>query len=301
MVYGAIFAGGYGKRLRPFTDEIPKVLLTLRDDYTILDKQLMDFKNSEINHVFLLVGHKWQKIKKRYGNEWKKIKLEYLVEKKPMGTLWALKNCAKYLDDDVVLRNGDTVSDFNIKKLVNFSKKNDFEATIALTRMKSPYAIIEFEDNRIKSFVEKPFLDHYINAGLYYFKKSSFRYLNEEYTEKEIEKTFIPKLVSLNLVGAFIENVKWFPVDNFKDLEEVRNEYKNRKDTEFGYIKNFKRYKEIFVKESYSLKINLKGKLKLIEGKGIIDGSIIKMGEEILIDEKKYFEAKENSKIIIIS
>ena len=49
---GAIFAGGYGKRLASSTSNTPKALLPLKDDYLILDKQLLDFKNAGIREAF---------------------------------------------------------------------------------------------------------------------------------------------------------------------------------------------------------------------------------------------------------
>ena len=68
---GAIFAGGYGKRLASSTSNTPKALLPLKDDYLILDKQLLDFKNAGIREAFLLTGYKGEKIERRYGASWK--------------------------------------------------------------------------------------------------------------------------------------------------------------------------------------------------------------------------------------
>lgn len=38
---GLILCGGFGKRLRPLTEKIPKPLVEIKDNYTILDKQLL--------------------------------------------------------------------------------------------------------------------------------------------------------------------------------------------------------------------------------------------------------------------
>ncbi|MGC8565721.1 MAG: nucleotidyltransferase family protein [Thermoplasmata archaeon] len=297
MVKGVIFAGGFGKRLRPITDSIPKTLIEIKRNYTILDKQLLDFKYSDIKEIFLLVGYKHTLIKKRYGGDWNGLKINYLVEKKPMGTLWALRNLAKYVSDDLIVKNGDTVSDFNIREMEKKSISSPFKIVIAVTRMKSPYAIVETENDRIKNFFEKPVLDIKINAGLYYIKKESLLYLNESYSGKEIEKTFFPRMVNLGLAGAYFEDVKWFPVDNFKDLEELRKEYVRRRDTEFGYIKNGREY---YVKKGYVARFGTKGTFILLNGKGILENvGLVVMGDKIVLDKKTKYKAEENSLILI--
>ena len=49
---GAIFAGGYGKRMQSVDPELPKVLLPLRDDFVILDKQLYDFESAGLDEIY---------------------------------------------------------------------------------------------------------------------------------------------------------------------------------------------------------------------------------------------------------
>ncbi|MGC8985595.1 MAG: nucleotidyltransferase family protein [Thermoplasmata archaeon] len=299
MVYGVIFAGGYGKRLKPLTDDIPKVMLEIKRGYTILDRQLLDFKYSGIDEVYLLVGYKWRVIRERYGYTWEGLKLNYLVEKRPMGTLWALRNCSMYLDDDAIVRNGDTVSDFNLKRMMRMARDKEYGAIIALTRMKSPYAIVETEGERITGFNEKPYLNYYINAGIYYLKKHVYKYLEADYSGKEIERTFFPEIVSRGLVGAYFEDVGWFPVDNFKDLEELRKEYKNRRDRNFGYIKRVEGGYEIFIKALFDARLNIKGRARIMEGRGIINEMNYNKGDIIDVDGRSIIMALENTVMII--
>ena len=115
---GMILCGGFGKRLRPLTEKIPKPLIEIKDDYTILDKQLFDFKSAGVDRVFLLTGFLADKIQERYGNNHFGVDIEYMEEDKPLGTLNAIKLGMDSLrnGEQCVIRNGDVVADLNIKK-----------------------------------------------------------------------------------------------------------------------------------------------------------------------------------------
>jgi len=76
---GMILCGGFGKRLRPLTERIPKPLIEIKEGYTILDKQLFDLKNAGINTVYLLTGFLGEKIEERYGDNYKGLKTVHLV------------------------------------------------------------------------------------------------------------------------------------------------------------------------------------------------------------------------------
>ena len=223
-----ILCGGKGKRLKPFTDKIPKSLLEIKKDLTILDKQLIDFKEAGIKDIYLLTSYLGEKIKERYGKEWKGLNIYYPEEKEPSGTLRALRNCLKDVDSDIIGMNGDIVSDYNVKEFLKSSQNSDNLVTIVVTKLQSPYGVLELKDDKITSFVEKPVLDHYINAGIYYFKKESFPYFFQDYEGNDLEKTVFPELAENSLVGYYYENVFWESIDSIKDLERVRKEFKNR-------------------------------------------------------------------------
>ncbi len=253
MVVGVILAGGYGKRLKPITDYVPKPLVEIKDGYTILDKQILDMKYAGIDEVYLLVGYLWEKIKERYGDEWKGVRIHYLVEDEPRGTLWALKNAFSHIEEDSVVRNGDVVADFNIREMIERASRNENALlTIAVTRMRSPYGVIDFKDEVILSFREKPLLDYYINAGIYYIKRDAYPYFDREYTDKAVERTVFPLLADMRRAYVFRENnVFWQSVDSLKDLERVRAEYANREDKPWGYEKIIVLTDKYLVKELY--------------------------------------------------
>jgi NDP-sugar pyrophosphorylase family protein len=224
---GAILAGGYGKRLLPLTENRPKVLLEIKENYTILDKQLLDMKNAGIRSVYLLTGYKGEMIENRFKNEYKGIKITYLKEETPMGTLWSIRNLYEYIDDDILLRNGDTICDVDFNKLFKFYSKYRKILTLVAVKMRSPYGIIKLDRANIIQFQEKPVLNYYMNAGYYIIKKEIQQYLKRSYSETDIEKTLFQDLVNDREAVAYKHSGYWASLDSLKDYEEITRFYKN--------------------------------------------------------------------------
>ena len=159
------------------------------------------------------------------------------------------------------------------------------------------------------NFKEKPDLDYYINAGIYYIKKSVFNYFLNDYIETDIEKSAFPEIVHNNLLGIYKDDSFWMGIDSEKDLDAIKKLYTGRNDTEYGYVKelysaNGIGIKEYYIKKGYKVGIKENGILKLMEGSGYIymgktlkykSGSIFTISGEIQI------VPYENTKIEIIN
>src|SRR5579875_1293646 len=250
-VIGGILAGGYGKRLQPLTNNYPKVLLEIKDNYSILEKQLNDLRFAGLNEVFLMVGHLYEKILEKFGEKWKNIKLTYLIEEKPKGTHFAIGNALEHANCDMLIVNGDVIHDFNLKKFMEIANRRPEPILIAVTKMPSPYGIVTVEENKITSFIEKPILPYFINAGVYYFKRDALNYFKHEYHHTDIERTIFPKAASEGAIASYSEDVFWHSIDSIKDLELVREHYKNREDKPWGYERIVVSNEKYLVKELY--------------------------------------------------
>ena len=219
---GMILCGGFGKRLRPLTERVPKPLVEIKDDYTILDKQLFDFKNAGVNQVYLLTGFLSDKIQERFGDNYKGVKIKYVEEDKPLGTLNAIRLGMEAVGPgkQCIIRNGDVVADLNIKKMIQTGEKSDYPLSIFITRMVSPYGIVEISGDRLISFKEKPVLDYYINGGVY-FSKGEINF--GDFDVGDIEKTIFPMYAKNNQLGYYQEDgLFWMAIDTSKELEEIR-------------------------------------------------------------------------------
>ena len=293
---GMILCGGFGKRLRPVTETVPKPLVELKEDYTILDKQLFDFKSAGIKKVILLTGFLGEKIEERYGSNYMGVDVEYVKEEKPLGTLNAIRLGMEHLgeDEQCVIRNGDVVADISIKKMVEDGEKSPFDFTIFITQMTSPYGIVELSGDKIISFKEKPLLDYYINGGIY-FSKGKLDFGN--YQTGDIEKTLFPELAKDKKLGYYKENgLFWMAVDTSKELQQVQEEYAEREDKPWGYEKILiytDKYltKELFLKEGYQTSFHYHEHkdetMYIVSGKGYIEFK----------DKKEYFKKKDTIRI----
>ena len=216
-------AGGYGKRLRPLTETLPKPLLPVGDK-GIIEWQIAWLRRYGVDEIIVCAGYLKEKIIERLGNGSRYgVKIGYAVEEDPLGTGGALKNAEPFLkrEDRFLMLNGDVLTDLNpLELLKDLDEK--YIGSIALVHLPSPFGVINFdpETGRIKSFVEKPRISEYwINAGVYALRSEIFDYLPEK---GDIEKTAFPKLAEKGLLKAHpFESCIWMSIDSHKDLEEA--------------------------------------------------------------------------------
>jgi len=216
-----LLAGGYGKRLKPLTENLPKPLLEVMGK-PIIVWQIEWLKKHGVYEFIVCAGYLREKIVEvlgsgaRYG-----VKIGYAVEDEPMGTGGALKNAEHLLkaDKSFLVVNGDVLTTLNPIKMLELLEGSI--ACIALTQLPSPYGIVEFDRKtyHVTQFAEKPRLPNYINAGVYAFTSEVFNYLPEV---GDLEKTTFPKLVEIKAVKAYpYDGIEWISIDSHKDLEEA--------------------------------------------------------------------------------
>ncbi|ABN70152.1 Nucleotidyl transferase [Staphylothermus marinus F1] len=218
-----ILAGGFGKRLRPYTEEIPKPLVSVAEK-PILEWQIEWLKQYGFNEFVLLVGYRKEKIIEHIGSGGKLgVKVTYVVEDEPLGTGGAIKNAEHILskEEKFLVLNGDILTNLNPMKLFEkLDEHPEFVAVIASIPLPSPYGVLEIKDSKVTGFVEKPKLqDYWINAGIYAMKPSALKYFPER---GDLERTAFPAMAKDGVLGAVkYTGVFWKSVDTYKDLEEA--------------------------------------------------------------------------------
>ena len=218
-----ILAGGFGKRLRPLTDQRPKPMIEVLN-VPIIEWQVKWLKKHGIAEVIVCVGYMKEQIIEHIGSGNRLgVKVGYAVEEEPLGTGGALKNAESLLSkhDSFFMINGDILTELDPNML---KSGNGEHHSLALVPLRSPFGIVEVDgDSRVRGFVEKPKIpDKWINAGVYYFTPEVFGYLPEV---GNIEMTALPTLANEGKLNATkFEDVFWRSIDSHKDIEEAAKE-----------------------------------------------------------------------------
>ena len=196
-----ILIGGEGTRLRPLTYKTLKCMVPIANR-PFIEYQLAMLKKYGINEVVLSVCYMPDKVKKTVGNGKKfGMKVNYAVEKTPLGTAGAIKNCEKYLDDTTVVMNGDILTGIDLTILADFHRHSGAAATIALHEVEDPSAyglVIAGNDGKVEKFLEKPKEKqpggNWINAGLYIFSRTAFGLIPPD-TNVSVERETFPLII----------------------------------------------------------------------------------------------------------
>lgn len=222
MLKAVLLAGGYGKRLKPLTENLPKPMLEVSGK-PILVWQVEWLKKLGVKEFIVCAGYLREKIIEVIGSGSRLgVKIGYSVEDEPLGTGGALKNGEHLLrfDKQFIVVNGDILTTLNPFRMLDLLDGSI--ACIALTKLPSPYGIVEFDEKTylVKRFAEKPQLTNYINAGVYVFSSEIFKYLPEQ---GDLEKHTFPLLVERKAIRAFpYDDAEWISIDSHKDLEEAQ-------------------------------------------------------------------------------
>lgn len=220
---GVILAGGFGKRLKPLTDDRPKPMIEILDK-PIIEWQLKLLERNNIKEIIICVGYLKEQIINYVGSGNRfNVKVAYTVEEEPLGTGGALKNTQSLLKDakdGFFMINGDILTNIDF---VEVSQKSSYN-TLAVVPLKSPYGIVDFDEKlNVTGFTEKPNIKgKWINAGIYFFNEEIFEYLPDK---GNIETTALPALAKeQKLKAKKFDNSFWKSIDSHKDMEEASKE-----------------------------------------------------------------------------
>jgi len=227
-----ILAGGRGTNLRPYTYEIPKPLLPVKGA-PILEHLIIKLKKHNITELIIAISYLGEKIKTYFGDgsKWG-VNIKYSREEENLNTGGALRKLKNKLNNGTFLViHGDILTDFSFSDFIEFHRKENSVATVALTTVDKPLEygqfklhgakLVEFYPNTAPSPGVK---SHLIHCGIYAFTTEIFNYFPK--SERFSLESVIQKLVNQKKVSGFVFEGKWYDVGDPQNYERAIKEFK---------------------------------------------------------------------------
>jgi len=152
-----VFAAGYGQRLRPLTEKLPKALIPVWDR-PMIEYPLRLLKEAGITEIIINLHHLGKKIEEVLGNGEKlDIHIRYLTEEELLDTGGGLLSARSLLEDGTfIVINSDVLIDLPLNDLIAFHQEKKATASLVLRQdeMVEQYGAIETaSDGKIYSFL----------------------------------------------------------------------------------------------------------------------------------------------------
>ncbi len=168
-----ILAGGKGSRLKPYTNLIPKPLVPIGSDKSILEIIINQLSSQGFKHITIAINHFSKLIQSYFGDGKRfRVQIDYSEEKKALGTFAPLL-LIKDLPENFLVLNGDTLTDLNYNRFFLRHCRLKSEITIASTKRSENinYGVLNFKKNKLTLFNEKPKINMNVGMGIYALNK----------------------------------------------------------------------------------------------------------------------------------
>jgi NDP-sugar pyrophosphorylase family protein len=221
-----VLVGGSGLRMRPLTEDMPKCMIPLRGK-PLIYWTLTWLRDYGFEHVVLGVSYRKEVVIKYITENPLGVKVDFSehTQEGETGEGFRLAIKRHVTDENFLGMNGDELTNLNLERFVDFHLSQKGVATIAVSPMCSPFAVLDINGNDIVGFREKPVLEHTIvSAGIYVFNQAIYNYLPQV---GSMEKLTFPGLANKRVLKAYriSGNERWLTVNSVKDLSTAEQEF----------------------------------------------------------------------------
>ncbi|MEL6890426.1 MAG: NDP-sugar synthase [Actinomycetota bacterium] len=219
-----VLVGGFGTRLRPLTNDVPKPMLPVGHE-PMIARLIGRLARGGVTDVVLALGFKPEPFAAAFPDgRCGGARVHYAVEPEPLDTGGAIRFAAEVyrdehgLDGPFVVANGDVLTDLDVGALLEAhvaARDAGREATLHLMAVDDPsaFGVADLADGgAIRAFIEKPAPgtepSNLINAGTYVFEPSVLDRIPAG-ERVSIERDTFPTLVADGALGGYATDDYW--------------------------------------------------------------------------------------------
>ncbi len=161
-------AAGIGKRLRPHTLLVPKVMINLAGR-PIIGHIIEAIKAAGVDQLEIIVGYKNDQVERWVGDHYKDLNPHFPLQRERKGLGHAVLQGLDDSDEPALIILGDTIFDMDFQSFLKLE-----QTTLAVVPVEDPrrFGVAETRGEKVVRLVEKPENPHSNLAlvGLYYIK-----------------------------------------------------------------------------------------------------------------------------------
>lgn len=223
-----LMAGGLGTRLGELTADCPKPMLKIGNK-PILEVVIHNLKEHGFNDFYIAVNYRAEIIED-YFEDGRKfgVNIHYLREKEKLGTAGALSLFTAVNEHPILVMNGDVITNVDFSEFLVNHLKNKYDASMCVRKydFQVPYGVVNVENQKIVSMVEKPLQSFFISAGIYILNREVLRHIPQN-TYFDMPSLF-NKLSSRadTSAGVFPIHEYWMDVGQRGDFDQAQQDFK---------------------------------------------------------------------------
>lgn len=249
-VKAIILAAGYATRLYPLTLNLPKPLLFLNPQKTVIDFIVDELQASgQVSETIVVTNNKFYSHFLKWARVYKGgMRLTILNDGTrsnedrlgAIGDIHFAINKRK-VDGDLVVVAGDNVFENGIKKFLTFALKNRPYASLGVFDIKnkslaSRFGVVSLKNGaQVSSFEEKPDKPKstLIATCLYYFPQETIKFLDQYFNDcamsNDASGNYIRWLLKVDKVMAFVlKGTRWYDIGHLDSYKEVVVDYNDK-------------------------------------------------------------------------
>ena len=219
-----IMAGGFGARLSPYTNILPKPLIPI-GDYPIVEHIINRFCLYGCNHFYMIVNYKRNMIKAYFNDIDKEYQLEFVAEQKTLGTGGGLSLLQGKIKDTFILTNCDILIDEDLSKAYKLHEesKNLITMVCAGGDFEVRYGVVNVEDGgALKSIQEKPNMTFLVNTGCYFVEPEVIERM-EQNKPVDFPSVIQKYMEEGKKIGVYpVSEDSWLDMGQINELEKMK-------------------------------------------------------------------------------
>ncbi|MBN2158273.1 MAG: NDP-sugar synthase [Spirochaetes bacterium] len=218
-----LLAAGYGERLRPITDRLPKPLVPVLNVPSIC-YALALLKEAGIGQVVCNLHHRSQMIEEFFrDHDYFGVSMTFSIESQLLGTGGGLMNCrGHFMDGPFVYMNSDIIADIDLKDVIAAYEASPSGGMLALSRQAGGGARVTVSEGKVVDL--RNMLNHqgkpeHDFLGMAVLSPRVFDFLKQGYSD--IVETGLIGLAREGLLGCCETAVSWHDIGTIESYRRA--------------------------------------------------------------------------------